>query len=443
MNAWESLSRELSSPFMLLLAGMLVGLALLLVTWRRHRAEASYGPHQGAATLDSGPFERGFDLLLDARWREAAEVLKAAVKTDPDRTLEYLELGKLLRRRGEPARAARLFEQLKARPRLDRAVGMLVQYELALSYRALGWYAPAVATLEQVLGADPSYAEARRELRRIHEDMGGWETAAALEIVRLKRGEAQDRRTLAALLTQQGKVAWAAGHLRQSAAHLQSALALDPDCTEAALYLGRILLRQGKLPKAFHLWEGLAKARPELLFLAFRDMQAAFRQLKNEAGWESFLHTFTQRHPGDPTGYLALAECYEARGQTDDAMHCLRQALALDPVCREAHLALVALYRVHGLRSEALDSYEQLAKRATQSSGGHFRCRACGHARDEPFWKCPSCHRWATPERLMPQPSALALSAGEIVPPLSYAPTGAAAPIVATRDAPVRPTPGA
>jgi lipopolysaccharide assembly protein B len=443
MNAWESLSRELSSPFVLLLAGILVGLALLLVTRRRQRADALYGHHHGAAALTSRPFERGFDLLLDARWREAAEVLQTTVKTDPDRTLEYLELGKLLRRRGEPARAARMFEQLRARPRLDRVVGMTAQYELALSYRALGWYEPAVATLEQLLAADPAYAEARRELRRIHEDLGRWETAAALEMVRLKRGEAQERRTLAALLTQQGKVAWAAGHLRHSAAHLQSALALDPDCTEAALYLGRILLRQGKLPKAFHIWEGLAKARPEFLFLAFRDMQAAFRQLKNEAGWVSFLHTFTQRHPGDPTGYLALAECYEARGQTEEAMHCLHQVLALDPVCREAHLALLALYRGHGTPGEALDSYEQLAKRATQSSGGHFRCYACGHAREEPFWKCPSCHGWATPERLLPPPRAIPISAGEIASPLSYAHVGASAPIVVTRDAPGHPTPGA
>ena len=94
------------------------------------------------------PFERGFDLLLEARWQEAAEVLTAAVKTDPNRTLEYLELGKLFRRQGQPGRAARLFEQLRARPGLDRRVSIMAQYELALSYRALGWHAPAVDAVE-------------------------------------------------------------------------------------------------------------------------------------------------------------------------------------------------------------------------------------------------------------------------------------------------------
>jgi lipopolysaccharide biosynthesis regulator YciM len=442
MNAWWSLSQELSSPFTLILGGVLVGLAILLVAWRRRRADASHWRHSVADALTSQPFERGFDLLLDARWQEAADVLQAAVKTDPDRTLEYLELGKLFRRQGEPSRAARMFEQLRTRPGLDRAVSITAQYELALSYRALGWYEPAAVTLEQVLGADPSYAEARRELRRIHEDMGRWETAAALELLRLKRGEAQDRRTLAALLTQQGKVAWVAGHLRNSAAHLQSALALDPDCTEAALYLGRVLLRQGKVPKAFHVWDALARTRPEFLFLAFRDMQAAFRQLKNEAGWQSFLRTFTERHPGDPTGYLALAEWCASRGQTEEAMHCLRQVLELDPVCREAHLALLSLYRVQGIPSEALDSYEQLAQRTTQAPGGRFRCRACGHAREEPFWRCPACHMWATPERLIPPPRALPMTAGEIAPQLSHPSAGTSAPIVVTRDAPVQSTPG-
>jgi lipopolysaccharide biosynthesis regulator YciM len=443
MNAWWNLAQELSPPVTLILAGTLVGLAILLVARHRRRGGAPPRRHRVADAQTARPFERGFDLLLDARWQEAADVLKAAVKTDPDRTLEYLELGKLFRRQGEPGRAARLFEQLTARPGLDRAVCITAQYELALSYRALGWYESAAAALEQVLGADPSYAEARRELRRIHEDMGHWETAAALEMLRLKRGEAHDHRTLAALLTQQGRAAWMAGNLRHGAAHLQSALALDPDCTEAALYLGRILLRQGKLPKAFHVWEKLAKARPEFLFLAFRDMQTAFRQSANEARWESFLDTFTKQHPSDPMGYLALAEWYESRGQTEAAMRCLHQVLELDPVCQEAHLALLSLYRVQGIPSEVLDSYERLARRATHPPGGRFRCRACGRVRENPFWKCPSCQGWATPERLIPQVSAMPIVSGESSPPLSQASTGASAPVVATREMPVQPTPSA
>jgi lipopolysaccharide assembly protein B len=442
MNAWWSLLPEFSPSLTLLLVGVLVALAGLLLARRRQGAGASLGRHRAAEPLAPQSFERGFDLLLEARWQEAAEVLKAAVKTDPNRTFEYLALGKLFRRRGEPDRAARMLEQLRARPGLDRAMDLTAQYELALCYRTLGWYEPAAAMLEQVLGADPSRAEARRELQDLHEDMGHWETAAALELLRLKRGEAQDRRTLAALLTQQGKAAWAAGNERHSGAHLRSALALDPDCIEAALYLGRILLRQRKLSKAFHIWNRLAKARPDLLFLAFRDMQAAFRQLHNETGWERFLRTFTQGHPSDPTGYLALADWYEARGQIDEAMRCLRQVLELDPVCREAHLALLALYRGQGIPREALDSYEQLAKRPPQLPSGRFRCRRCGHAREELFWRCPACHGWGTPERLMPPASTISIMAGDVTPRRNHSPPSVSAPIAVTYDAPVRPTPG-
>jgi lipopolysaccharide assembly protein B len=319
-----------------------------------------------------------------------------------------------------------------ARPGLDRAVSRMAHYELALAYRALGWYESAVVALEQVLAADPSHAEARQELRRLHEEMGRWEMASALELLRLKHGETRERRTLAALLTQQGKVAWAAGQLRASAAHLHSALALDADTTEAALYLGRVLLRQGKSPQAFQVWDGLAKTRPEFLFLAFRDIQAAFRQLDNDAGWEGFLRAFTERHSGDPTGYLALAEWYEARGQPEDALQQLRQVLELDPTCREAHLALLSLYRRQGLPSEALESYERLAKETPQLPGGRFRCRACSHAQPEPFWRCPSCRLWATPERLIPPPRVLPIAAGELAPPLGHSPTSASTPMAVT-----------
>jgi lipopolysaccharide biosynthesis regulator YciM len=430
MNPWWSLSQELTSLSVLILAGVLVGLAILLVVPRRRVSEV----------VTSQPFERGFDLLLEARWQDAAEVLAAAVKTDPNRTLEYLELGKLFRRQGQPGRAARLFEQLRARPGLDRRVRIMAQYELALSYHALGWYEPAVALLEQVLNADPSCAEARQELRRMHEDRGRWEKAAALEMLRLKWGETQDQQTLAALLTQQGKVAWAAGQLHDSAAHLRSALALDQDCTEAAIYLGRVLLQQGKLSQAFRIWDELAKARPEWLFLAFRDMQAAFRHLNNDVAWESFLRTFTERHPGDPIGHLALAEWYASCGQTQEAIHYLRQVLELDPICREAHVGLLSLCREPAVPSEVLDSYERLAQHTTRPSGGRFRCHSCGHLADEPCWRCPTCHVWGTPERLIPQPSVMPVAAGEIISPFSQANIKAPGPVVMTHDVPVHPT---
>jgi lipopolysaccharide assembly protein B len=442
MSAGWSLPPAFSSPYTPILAVAVVGLALLLVAHRHRRSAARRRRFEAIATA-SRPFERGFDLLLDARWPATADVLKEAVEVDPDRTPAYLELGKLFRRQGEFSRAARMFEQLLARPGLDRAARIMAQFELALAYHALGWHEAAAETLEQVLGIDPAHAGARRELRRIHEEMGRWETAAALELLRLQRGEATERRTLAALLTQQGKVAWGAGQVRASAAHLRSALALDPEGIEAALYLGRILLRQGKVQQAFHIWDGLAKARPEFLFLAFRDMQEAFRQLQNEAGWEHFLQAFTERHPGDPTGYLALAEWYESRGQIEEAMHCLRRVLDLDPGCREAHLALVALYRTRSISSDVLDTYERLARGAAQPSGGRFRCLACGYTRDEPFWKCPRCHAWATAERRIPQTRGGPILTAEITPPLRQASTGGGAPVVVTRDGSVHPTPGA
>jgi lipopolysaccharide biosynthesis regulator YciM len=429
MKAWGDLSQELAPLWVLILAGALLGVAIVAVARRRRVREVS----------TSHPFERGFDLLLEARWQEAAQVLTAAVKDDPNRTVEYLELGKLFRRQGQPGRAARLFEQLMARPALDRRARLVARYELALSYRALGWDEPAVALLEQVLAAAPAHAEARQELRWLHEDRGRWEKAAAIEMLRLQRGESQDHRTLAALLTQQGKVAWAAGRLHDSATHLRAALALDRDCTEAAIYLGRVLLRQGKLSQAFRIWDELASARPEWLFLAFRDVQAAFRHLKNEAGWESFLRTFTERHPDDPIGHLALAEWLASRGQTQDAIHCLRRVMEIDPGCREAHLGLLSLCREQGLPREVLESYTRLAQHAGPS-GGRFRCRCCGHVAEEPSWRCPTCRVWATPERLLPRPSVMAVTAEAVTSPRHHVDLDAPAPVVVTRDTPPYPT---
>jgi lipopolysaccharide biosynthesis regulator YciM len=438
MTVWWDMAREFASPFTFMLVGLFVAAAIVYVS-RRRRSGQSLHPPNAVYPPTSRPFARGFDLLIDNHWQEAIAVLKEAVGADPHRILEYLELAKLFRRRDEPRRAARLFEHVLARPGLQRDERVMALYELGLSYRAMGVPEDAVAMLEGVLRTAPQHRTARCELRRTYEEMGRWDKAVAVERVRLKRGEAADAQTLAALRTQQGKVVWASGNMRAGAAHLRAALALDPQCTEAALVLGRLLLRQGRARRALRLWDGLGQHRPEFLYLAFRDMQAAYRQLSKEAEWEGYLQRFTACHSDDPTGQLALAEWYEVHGRPHDALTSLRRALALDPLCREAHLALLTLCRGQGMPSEVLEPYERLTQGATWLSCGRFRCGACGHTNDEPFWKCPSCAIWATPQRLMPQPPSVPTASGEAPPALDDADPAVAGPIVVVRQAASQP----
>jgi lipopolysaccharide biosynthesis regulator YciM len=441
MNALGDVPQELPVLLSILLALALVGLVLLWVG-RRRRAGRSRRRNADTAGGSSSPFERGFALLLDAHRQEAAALLSTAIKDDPTRIPEYLELAKLCRRQDEPGKAARMFEQLLMRPELGEEARSIAQYELALAYAAMGHHAHAIQLLDSVLGTHPSHAEARRELRRIHEEIGEWETAAALEMIRLQRGETVERRTLAALLTQQGKASWAAGNKRDSAAPLQSALTLDPDGIEAALYLGRLHLRRGHIQEAFHVWDGLARRRPEFLFLAFRDIQTAFRQQRHDTGWESFLRAFTEHHPGDPTGHLALAEWFETCGQVDESRRCLRHVLDLDPGCREAHLALLSLYRAQGVPDEVLNTYAQLAEAGPRTAAGRFHCRVCGAARNDPFGKCQACDRWGTAERQLPPMGGVPVIAGDIAPPHESSSPDLFPPLAMRRKSFIRPTAG-
>jgi lipopolysaccharide biosynthesis regulator YciM len=393
MSPWAAAWQELFSPFTLVLTGLFVLAALMLVSLRRRGGRAAGDVPEPPSDSGWPPYDQGTDLL---------PMLVSTIKANPNRVLEYLELGKLLRRRGEHSRAVWILRQLLARPTLERAVRADAQYELGLGYRAMGLYEPAVSTLEGLLRADPLQSAARQALRQTHEEMGCWEQAVAVEKLRVKRGEATNRRTLAALRTQQGKAAWAAGDARRSVAHLLAALALDPQATEAQLTLGCLWLQQGKLRKAERIWQELAQTRPEFLYLAFRDMQAALRRLRHDARWETFLEAFTQRHPDDPTGHLALAEWCASQGRPADAMARLRRVLELDPLSQEAHLALVTLYRQQGMPAEVCETYEMLARASASARPPRFRCRRCGHTMGEPFWRCPTCQVWDTPERLMP-----------------------------------------
>jgi hypothetical protein len=120
-------------------------------------------------------------------------------------------------------------------------------------------------------------------------------------------------------------------------------------------------------------------------------------------------------------------------------LQCLRQVLELDPLCQAAQLALLSLYRRQDLPGEVLDDYERLVRATTQNSADRFRCQTCGQVRQEPFWKCPSCQTWATPERLLPQPIPMPLMTGAMPSRLSDLPPTTTAPVVVTGD-PLRPS---
>lgn len=426
MSAWTAPLQELASPWTLVLIGFSMVTAATLVWMRQRRRRVSQHETRPLFNPNGQAREPGSDLL---------QMLVETVKADPDRVVEYLELGRLFRRRGDCSRAAQILRHLLARPTLERGVRVEAQYELGLSYRAMGFYEPAVSTLEGVLNAEPQHREARRELRRTYEEMGQWEQAVAVEKVRRKRGEASDQYTLAALRTQQGKAAWARGEVGRSVAHFRAALALDPQGTEARLLLARLWLQQGKFRKAERIWKELGSERPGFLYLAFRDMQVAFRRLHHEAGWEIFLRAFTEQHPDDPTGHLALAEWYESQGRPTEAIAALRQALDIDPLCQEAHLALLALYRNQGTPAEVCETYEILAGASFWSQQPRFRCRACGSTTVEPCWKCPSCQIWATPERLIRLSGRPHLAVTETVQDMGH-PNGASGLTVARQNSP-------
>jgi lipopolysaccharide biosynthesis regulator YciM len=112
--------------------------------------------------------------------------------------------------------------------------------------------------------------------------------------------------------------------------------------------------------------------------------------------------------------------------------------LELDPTCREAHLGLLSLWRERGTTSEVLDSYERLAHHMPCASSSRFRCRACGHAADEPFWRCPACHVWATPERLMPQPNVVPVTSRACSSPRSQLHGDTSATTAVMRDTSVQ-----
>ncbi|HEX9428543.1 MAG TPA: tetratricopeptide repeat protein [Candidatus Polarisedimenticolia bacterium] len=336
------------------------GLALLLV---------SGGPALAAAAPPSDPGEvsrraQTYQLyslsqqsLLDRDFSSAVDFLEraAARDTDPDLLLELAQLRFTL---NDLDRAAVLAQQVATEhPRAAEAHRLLADIALSRARDGHDTDANLGRAIEQyraALDADPTDLQALQPLAEILFQTGRLDDAATL-LHAYARSQSLDA-SLSLLL---GKVEARRGNFEEAERNLRRASDRSPSSLEVADSLAALYEFEKKLDQAIGVYEALLRSIPPTGAIQARigSLQLRAGRFKDAIG---SLEESQRIEPADSSALLALAQAYEASGDTEAAMTRYDRLIQREPGQLEARFHKARLQEKEGDSQAALAGFKAL-----------------------------------------------------------------------------------
>ena len=257
--------------------------------------------------------QRAWDLLAAGRRAEAVRLLQEIIGADPRDAEARVMLGSVLMEQGEGAESlAQLREAVRLRPDWAPA-----QNALGEALRTFDDPIGARRAFETAVACDPQLAQAQVNLGLVLLESGESSSAAlhldrAVQLLGKTPEAAYPRYLRAKIYTEQAQI-------KQAAAQLEQAVALQPDFAEA--------------------WSDLGSARKSLL---------------DDAGALAAFEKAVRLAPSDAVAQTRLGSELLSQGRTQEALPHLEEAARLDPDNQSA------LYNLH--RALVLGGYAQEAE---------------------------------------------------------------------------------
>ncbi len=377
----------MSSP--LILVGVVVVAAVAGVLWSLfRRSEGKQG--------DSG-YLHALEHWLAGDEDEAARLLTEVVQDDPSSVDPYLQLGNLLRRRGDAARAAVLHRGLTVRPGLTRDQRVTIGLALAEDLNALERWDESGEVLDELV-RDATGRSAYWRARFTHQDGQGNEPDAARALKTAARFCPERDRTWfrAAYTSYQLDRALrhaGAGEAGEAKARLKD-VAKNPAAT-ARIALVRAVLAavEGDAARALTVASEELLDSPQELAVFLPLLQDVLLETGQFARTVPILERACQSEHAPPRLWINLALLYEKLDQREKALRLLEAKSGNPGLTPDA----AAPYLRH-LAREIPDTdmgraWNQLAMPKPPSV---WTCAACGHVASGVRWFCPSCRAFET-----------------------------------------------
>jgi len=337
------------------------------------------------------PYAEGLRLLIDGRPDEAFARLQQAVLAGNAPTDAYVRIGRMLRERGDAARALQIHRSLTVKADLTRQERIDVFANVAEDHAALGHPERALQTVDLAMRRtalrDPVLLGIA--MRACHA-MGRLEEAYEYLKEIHKNGGVGDRE-MALYLVSVAEKDMAKGRTRDARKTLARALRQDDECASAMLVLGGLEEQAGDSESAGRHWRGAARLSPDLAPTALRNLERLFYQRGTFNEIEGVYRELLESRPGDENAAIALASFYRKQGRTDEAIALLEEYAHANPDSVAGTVLLTAIYAVRGDE----DELDRLVDRGIRfiDRPAHFKC-TCGFESDVMRWHCPECNRF-------------------------------------------------
>ncbi|MBN2678323.1 MAG: tetratricopeptide repeat protein [Anaerolineaceae bacterium] len=151
-----------------------------------------------------------------------------------------------------------------------------------------------------------------------------------------------------------GRVALAAESFDLAAIRARQILEMDPEEPGGLLLLTGTLAKQGRQEEALHMLESASTALRKTLPVQVEQLMLT-QAIKGPKAILDQLETLSARNHEDPRVLKALAECYSAIGQSEEAERSAMEALNLDPGDAGLHYLAGKTQRAKGQLDQAID----------------------------------------------------------------------------------------
>jgi lipopolysaccharide biosynthesis regulator YciM len=371
----ETLNYKAILIIILLAALAVLGLLLLIQRKRGHKTGRSY-------------YIDALHAMVDGRKEDAFKLLTSAVRMGESSTDAYLQLGILLREKGQPEKALQLHKGLLVRRDLEGPEEKSVTVAIAEDLEALGRTEKAILMLEN-LSRRQKDTETLMLLHKLYHVRREYEKAfsAIKELGRLDRGYGGEMRagylaSVAQMLMKNGKKSEANKMLERARKECRDSI--------PALYLSATLAMQEEdLESAARFWEKLI----EIDIDCFGEVLPFLEKSLYSAGMfqdlERILDKLVKRHPDEPSVIIALATFYEKKGERDKAKRVLEEERSILAKNAIASAKLAALYLHGGEEEQAKRILDEIDNNARAEAA--YICGSCGDFSIYPLAYCNSC----------------------------------------------------
>lgn len=360
-------------------------------------------PQQGSSSsLPHPSYYQGINYLINEQSDEGIETFIRSLDVNSETFELHIELGNLLRRRGEVDKAIRIHQNLMARPSLSKQHLNSAHLELARDYVSAGLLDRAERLLNELLNESSEIRDlSLKLLLDIYQNEKDWqkalETAEALRQKSRRKRDGNAGVNLSAVMAhfycEQAEEALEQQNYRRVREKLRLAVAIDKDCVRASLLGAELDLSLNQPKQAIKTLKKIRSQDADFIGEALPLLQRAHYLMDDGQQLLQYLQQCLEEFPSTVL-LLAVVHELESQHSVDVAADYLALHLKDNPSLKGlSKLIACHLVDADGKSKDDIILLGDLLNKLIKTKP-NYQCRSCGFSGMHLHWLCPGCKKW-------------------------------------------------